>query len=93
MTSTAVASRDDATKIEGWWLKEAMAEADVSSAALARRLEVDGTTIYRWRESSVDGEGGGISKLNWYACLMALGLAQGWKPERLRERETKRSKG
>lgn len=70
-----VATRDEGTQIDPKWLVAAMAERDVSSAALARRLEVDDTTIYRWRKGDSP-----ITRLAWLGVLHALDLPAAWEP-------------
>lgn len=52
-----------------------MEAANVSSAALARRLDVDDTTVYRWRKGMVQ-----INRMPWLAITQALGLPADWMP-------------
>lgn len=81
MSPTNVASRQDGTRIDPAWLIAAMEECEVGSAALARRLEVDDTTVYRWRK---DPERSPITRLIWLAVLGALGLPTDWQPKRVK---------
>lgn len=77
-----VATREDGTRINPEWLVEAMREGgDISSAALARKLEVDDTTVYRWRKG-----GAPITMLSWRAVLHALNLPEGWEPKKRKPR-------
>lgn len=55
-------------------LVAAMDARGTSSAALARQLEVDDTTIYRWRKGESP-----ITQVIWFAVLHALDLPRDWK--------------
>jgi hypothetical protein len=76
--------RDDRAEIPGDRLKAAMDTVAVSSAALARVLDVDKTTVYRWREGVFDKKRQRhvwlITPLIWRACMSALGLPADWEP-------------
>jgi hypothetical protein len=77
-----VATREGGTRIDPAWLIAAMDERGSSSAALARKLEVDGTTVYRWRQGDSP-----ITKVTWLAVLHALDLAATWEPtKKIRKR-------
>lgn len=75
MTSLVATRREDGTVIDPDWLVAAIEATGTTSAALARRLEVDGTTLYRWRKHQAP-----ITRVIWLAITQALGLPADWKP-------------
>jgi hypothetical protein len=75
MTSAVATRREDGTVIDPDWLVAALKATGVKSAQLARRLEVDGTTVYRWRKAEAP-----ITMVVWWAITHALGLPSTWKP-------------
>jgi hypothetical protein len=75
MTSAVATRREDGTLIDPAWLTAAIDHSSTTSAALARRLEVDGTTLYRWRKGQAP-----ITKVIWLAITQALGLPIDWTP-------------
>lgn len=62
-----------------------MDATQTSSASLARVLDVDKTTIYRWREGVFDKKKKKqvwlITPVVWRACMSAMGLPANWTPE------------
>lgn len=77
--SIAVATRrEDGTTIDPAWLQAAIDHVGTNSSALARRLEVDGTTVYRWRKGQAP-----ITKVLWLAITQALGLPADWEPPKV----------
>lgn len=70
----AVATREDAKTVDPADLVAAMDARTKTSAALARALEVDDTTVYRWRKGESP-----ITQVIWLAVLHALDLPRGWK--------------
>jgi hypothetical protein len=81
---TAVATREDATVIDPAWLIAAMDEQGSGSAALARKLEVDNTTVFRWRKGDSP-----ITRVTWLAALHALGLPADWEPGAAKAKKAK----
>lgn len=75
--------REDRVDIPGTSLKAAMEAVGMSSASLARVLDVDKTTVYRWREGVTDAKTKKhtwlITPVVWRACMSALGLPHDWK--------------
>ena len=75
MTAAVATRREDGTVIEPEWLVAAIEASGTTSAALARKLEVDGTTLYRWRKRQAP-----ITRIIWLAITQALGLPADWEP-------------
>lgn len=67
-------ARDDRDTVDVRHLIAAMEACGVSSAALARRLDVDDTSVYRWRKGQVP-----LTRLLWFAITHALGLPSTWR--------------
>lgn len=75
MTATVATLPADRPPVDPAWLVAAQELQDVSSAALARALEVDSGTIYKWRTGRSP-----INRVTWLAILTALQLPTDWKP-------------
>lgn len=75
MTLAVATRREDGTLIDPAWLAGALDACGTTSAALARKLEVDGTTLYRWRKGQAP-----ITRVIWLAITQALGLPASWEP-------------
>lgn len=69
-----MAARDDRDTVDVRHLIAAMDALDISSAALARRLDVDDTSVYRWRKGQVP-----LTRLLWFAITHALELPSTWR--------------
>lgn len=75
MTAAVATLPADRPPIDPTWLVAAQEAQDVSSAALARALEVDSGTVYKWRTGRSP-----INRVTWLAILTALQLPTDWKP-------------
>lgn len=69
--------------IPGGWLVKALKATDTTQIALAAMLRhSDSSTVSRWCRAGSGAEGAvkGLTVVQWYACLMALGLPKDWRP-------------
>lgn len=75
MTTDVATRAEDRPPISAEWLAAAKAARGTSWAVLARRLEVDESTVYRWRTGDSP-----ITRVIWLSVLHALDLPASWKP-------------
>lgn len=67
--------RPDRTEVSGAWLAAALDATGVSAAELSRRLELDDSTIYRWKTGRTP-----MQRVYWLAATQALDLPADWEP-------------